>query len=323
MATWKKIARFALHNLGGLSVLRWSNRRKSSILMFHSFSASTQSNLNTICAHIARSFEPITLSQITASFKSGSDLPKNAVAITIDDGYKTFFDHAFPIFHAHKIPTTLYVVSGFAAGKLWLWFDQVEFVTRQTKRTAVRVSLNGKVIDLPLRTEEERIASCGCLIAALKEIPNQERLRFIDQLGSTFETDIPPQAPQPWSPMNWDDLRAAAADGVEIGCHSDTHPILSQVSDPVELKREIWGAKCLLEQHLCRPIRHFCYPNGREVDISEQARNQVLEAGFNSAVTTTWGQNSRDANPMNLKRVPFDHDIDYRYGTELLGGLHL
>ena len=64
--------------------------------------------------------------------------------------------------------------------------------------------------------------------------------------------------------MSWDDLRAVASEGVEVGCHTETHAILSQIAQPSELDREIRGAKEKLEQRLGMPVAHFSYPTARK-----------------------------------------------------------
>src|SRR5580704_15959063 len=61
----KKAARLALHKMGGLAVLRGRHRREFGVLMFHSFSERDAANVEAICAHIARHFEPVSLSTIT------------------------------------------------------------------------------------------------------------------------------------------------------------------------------------------------------------------------------------------------------------------
>jgi hypothetical protein len=70
-------------------------------------------------------------------------------------------------------------------------------------------------------------------------------------------------------------------------------------------------------------VRHFCYPNGRPIDISEQAANLVRSAGFDSAMTTSSGLNAPTADLQRLKRISFDSYTDPRYGAELLASLHL
>jgi peptidoglycan/xylan/chitin deacetylase (PgdA/CDA1 family) len=322
-SVWKKAARVALHDLGGLSLLRWKNRRKFGVLMFHSFSPSNTANLDVVCGYIARTFEPMDLHKIVIAIRIGSRLPDNVIAVTIDDGYRSFLEHGFPVLQKHRLPTTLYAVSRFADGRIWLWFDQVEFAIRQTTKTFLRFTLNGTVMEMHLGSDQEKTSACNSLIERLKEVPNDCCLRFVATIGTLCGVDVPGKPPDYCAPMNWDDLRAIAADGVEVGCHTGSHPILSRVTDPLELRREILESKRLIEENLARPVRHFCYPNGRDVDIGEPAKRLVAEAGYDSATTTTWGLNSGVQSALSLHRLPFDDALDFRYAIELLAGLHL
>jgi peptidoglycan/xylan/chitin deacetylase (PgdA/CDA1 family) len=319
----KKAARMALHDLGGLSLLRWKNRTKFGVLMFHSFSPSNTTNLDAVCGHIARTFEPMQLDKIVMAIRARSRLPDNVIAVTIDDGYQSFLEHGFPVLQKHRLPATLYAVSRFADGRIWLWFDQVEFAIRQTRKTFLRFTLNGTTMEMHLGSAQQKTSACNSLIERLKEVPNDCCLRFVRSIGSLCEVDIPGKPPDHCAPMNWDDLRAVAAAGVEVGCHTGSHPILSRVTDPLELRQEILESKKLIEENLGRPVRHFCYPNGREVDIGESAKRLVAEAGYDSAATTTWGLNSGAQDTLSLHRLPFDDTLDFQYAVELLAGLHL
>ena len=58
-----------------------------------------------------------------AGFLSGREpLPRKTVAITIDDGYRSTFDVAFPVLLRHRFPATLYLYSDFVgAGDALNW----------------------------------------------------------------------------------------------------------------------------------------------------------------------------------------------------------
>ena len=62
--------------------------------------------------------------------------------------------------------------------------------------------------------------------------------------------------------LNVDQVRELDAQGFEIGCHSMTHPYLSDLTGP-ELKREIIDAKLQIEKLLGHPLLHFSCPGGR------------------------------------------------------------
>lgn len=320
----KAAARVALHKMGGLAALRQINRRKSAVLAFHSFSEATQDNVEAICAHVTKHFEVLSLSALVDMLKNGTEPPNNALAVTVDDGYRNYLLYGHPIFRKHKIPTTLFAVSGFAAGRLWLWPDQIEFGIDHSSKSLLTVDLNGQgPVEFAVDTPEQKADSAARLTEMLKVIPNPQRLSFMAGFGALCGVEIPAAPPPQRAAMTWDELRAIAAEGTEIGCHTESHPILTRLESESQLQLEIKGAKESLEQSLGRPVRHFCYPNGKADDLNDTVVASVREAGFDSAVTCLWGLNTTHAEPLRIQRLPFDSTLDYSYAVEVLAGLHV
>ena len=91
--------------------------------------------------------------------------------------------------------------------------------------------------------------------------------------------------------MTWDQVRACAAAGGEIGCHTRTHARLSAISgDPRLLDDEIAGAKAKIEAELGKPCISFAWPFGMQTDIDEVARARVAGAGFRIIFSATRGR---------------------------------
>lgn len=292
--------------------------------MFHVFSEEAGPNVEAFCAHLARHFEPVSLSTIVDALKAGKALPAKAISVTVDDGYRNFLLHGHPIFRRHRIPTTLYAVTGFAEGRLWLWTDQVAFGLSRTGLKHINARVNRTCeLKLPLNQPGERSASIANLTEALKNVPNPDRLVFLAGFGKLCGVEIPESPPPGREAMSWEELRRVAQEGVEIGCHTATHPILSRLVSQAELDREIRDAKHEMEQRLGFAVRHFCYPNGRPEDISEAATATVRSAGYDSAVTCSWGFENADAHAFQIRRVPLDSALSFQYGVELLAGLHM
>lgn len=322
--SWKTAARAALHGMGGLAALRMMSSQKFRVLTYHSFSEANQTNVDAICSYIGRHFEVMAFPKMVEALKRREGMPKNALAITVDDGYRNYAVYGHPVFQKHKIPVTVYAVAGFAASELWLWPDQIEFGLLHTTKSALTVDLgSGEALALELASAEEKTTAISTLTEALKVLPNVERLRFMDSFGALCGVDIPANPPEDRAALTWEELRGLAAEGVEIGCHTATHPIMSRLPSKADLARETKGAKDLLEQGLGLPVRHFCYPNGKPPDINDAVVESVKEAGFDSAVTCFWGLNSIEADPFRIQRLPFDSATDFEYGVEVLAGLHL
>jgi peptidoglycan/xylan/chitin deacetylase (PgdA/CDA1 family) len=320
---WKQIAQGALHQMGGLAALRFLQRDKFGVLMFHEFDEVYEATLEPICEHLARNFQPVSLAKITAAIRGEGPLPPNAVTVTVDDGYRNFLTNGHPIFKRHGIPTTLYAVAGFADRRLWLWTDQVAFILNETSKKSIRVELfEGQVLDLDLASAISKRASAQALWEGLKMVPNERRVTLLRDLAGLCGVVVPPSPPPDRASLSWEEMRALAADGVEIGCHTDSHPILSRIGDTPELTREIGGAKELMEARLKRRVDHFCYPNGREIDISEAAVRCVRDAGFASSVTCTYGLNTVKADPLRIRRLPLGGSTDLAHELETLVGFH-
>ena len=75
-------------------------------------------------------FNPVSLAQIEQYLLLNKDLPDNAVAITLDDGFANNYTHAFPILAKHSIPATIFLASG-CLGSTNHWMTQQGFPTRK------------------------------------------------------------------------------------------------------------------------------------------------------------------------------------------------
>ena len=163
-------------------------------------------------------FNVVPLSDVVRFVKGEIGLPPNAVAITIDDGYKSSIVYAAPVLKKYGYP--------------WTFFVYPQFITR---------------------TEGKGAAS-------------------------------------------WPDLVELGKEGVDVECHSMTHPLLSKkvqkwngprhLLTPDEydqfLTSETSGAKAILEKELGKKIVYFAYPYG---DYNKAVEAKVIAAGFEAVFT--------------------------------------
>jgi peptidoglycan/xylan/chitin deacetylase (PgdA/CDA1 family) len=94
-------------------------------------------------------------------------------------------------------------------------------------------------------------------------------------------------------------VREFQAAGFEIGCHSLTHPYLTDVSDN-QLRDETAGAKDGLEQIAGVRVDHFSCPGGR---WDARVMRAVKQASFRTMATSRTGLNSSTTDPFALARV--------------------
>ncbi len=104
--------------------------------------------------------------------------------------------------------------------------------------------------------------------------------------------------------MNWDQIKEIKDAGMEIGCHSKTHPNLTTLNS-AQANDQIAGCKKELEEKLNNQIITFAYPAS---EYNDSVVAQVKEAGFTNAVTTKSAVASQKSDLFKLPRLRINSD---------------
>lgn len=106
--------------------------------------------------------------------------------------------------------------------------------------------------------------------------------------------------------ISWEQLKEMAAEGMEIGSHTVTHPDLPRVTSSLEW--QLTDSRRELEKHLGFDVKFFAYPGGAH---SPRVEDALKDAGYLSAVTTRhWIWHSRAEDPYLVPRIHIDDDLD-------------
>ena len=316
----KSAAAAVFHHAGGLAAVRWLNRQGLRILMYHRFS--DRAALARQCAHIRRHYHPVSMAAVSDWLHAGRSMPRYALAVTVDDGYGDFQEAGYPVFAEYGIPVTVFLATDFLDGKSWLWFDRVLYAFRNAKISEVSVEMpSGDALAFKLDSEASRRAAGQHVADLAVALSPADRRELVGALPRLLKADMPEQAPADYRPLSWDAVRLLAASGVEFGAHTKTHPILSALTDPEELREEIAGSKARIESELDRPVLHFCYPNGKMRDIGLAAAETVRAAGMRTAVTAESGLNRVHQDPFLLLRIGADPGHQEMYFARRHAGL--
>lgn len=221
------------------------------------------------------------------------------VVITVDDGYRDFYEVAYPKLKAAGIEATLFPTVNFVERRMWLWPDRIEYALKNTVREVVEFRFLGGMLNLDLRTSESRQSEWQKLSDFCIDIRNGEKMEFIDRLERELGVATPPGPTAEYCGMAWEEIREVSHNGIEIGSHTINHPILSQVSEE-EARREIFESKSILENGLRAQVDTFCYPNGKIADLNGEIVRYSEEAGYIGAVSIE----SPSASSFDRFRIP-------------------
>ncbi len=275
---------------GGYQLARQICRNQPRILMYHRFSHppvkgwASPEFFEQQVRHIKDNYNPFSLVGLMQYKREHGRMPSHAVVITVDDGYRDFYQYAYPILKKYQVPATLFVTTGFIERKLWLWPDKITWLLNQIDDIPEAIGVGDLVITVGPINDETRPVYWRQWIDHSLSLHDKEKHHFIDRLaerlGVTFPHSIPPQ----FEPVNWDELAEMQDNGIEIGGHTVTHPSLGRVTDS-QAREEIFGCRDVLNEKLGRRQRTFCYPNGQPSDFQAFLPGLVKEAGFLGAVT--------------------------------------
>jgi peptidoglycan/xylan/chitin deacetylase (PgdA/CDA1 family) len=253
--------------------------------------------------HVARNYRVLPVEELVDHLQRGG-LPRNALAITFDDGYRDNLTHAAPILFRLGLPATIFLATGFIGTAEVPWFDRLAQGLKKSLADTVRTPWGD---ELDLTGVPARLSAMGRVLDHLKRVPDEERHRQLEVLLGTL--GVTDQRSFKNLMLSWDDVHAVRGLGFTIGAHTVNHPILSRVT-PQRAWTEILGARTMIESACGLAPRAFAYPNGGADDYTDTVKRLVREAGFTCAVTTRFGLNTSNTNPWELRRGgPWEHHL--------------
>ncbi|NOZ52947.1 MAG: polysaccharide deacetylase family protein [Gammaproteobacteria bacterium] len=248
---------------------------------------------------ISRNFRVIKLSDAVERMKNGT-LPARAMCVTFDDGYADNYEVALPILKKWNVPATFFISTAYLNGGC-MWNDRIIESISHTQSPFLDLT-KYELGKYSMHTVEERKLAISDLLKKIKHLPYATRFTITEAINHDLEVTIAADIM-----MTRGQVKKLYENGMEIGAHTDTHPILTKIDDEMALS-EIEKNKNILEKILGSDINLFAYPNGKPgQDYNDKHVSMVKSLGFRAAVSTTWGVSNRHSDPYQLCRfTPWD-----------------
>ena len=253
--------------------------------------------------YVARAYRVLPLEDIVERAQKGS-LPRNSLAITFDDGYLDNLTHAAPILSRYKLPSTIFLATGFIGTGMIPWFDRLAVGFKSTTTETVTAPWGPQ---FPVRNQAERLVALEHATNHIKTLADDELHRSVETLMETL--DVPESAMPKRLMLDWNDVRVLTKLGFRVGAHTVNHVLLSRVPRD-RAWTEIRDSRIAIEANLGSRPAAFAYPNGRSADYTRSTVELVQKAGFACAVTTRFGVNSGKTPVYELRRgTPWEPDV--------------
>lgn len=263
-------------------------------------------------------FRVIPLEQALDELYSNTLKPKT-VAITIDDGFYSVHDVAYPVLKANRFPAMLYVTSYYAEKQTPVFRLAVQYLFWKSSRKSIDMR------SLPwLEADSVNLKDAGavdkvmweCIEHGETQCSNAQREALLGELGAIVGVSYEEVARKRLlSLVNDSEMRELAQNGVDIQLHTHRHRL--PADDEAAAREEIRANRHVLERSTDKALEHFCYPSG----LWHSGQWEWLEKeGVKSATTTLPGYNYSSTNPLGLRRfLDGEHVSELEFIAEVNG----
>lgn len=226
---------------------------------------------------------------------------RTLLAVAFDDGYQDNYTHAFAHARELQIPITIFLVlPSIESGRPFSWlagedehlvpYAQVNEATIESQTYLLNTADGRKQLAQAIDQRVRYPASIASRNAYLASV--RQALGVASSLTEGEKRDLP---------LTWSEVEEMEkSEWISFGAHTMNHPILTCLTDPLEVDYEISESRAALEKKLEHAVRTFAYPYG---EFGERELRSVRNAGYNWAVTTIHGFNTAQTDPHQLYRI--------------------
>ncbi|MDR1965022.1 MAG: polysaccharide deacetylase family protein [Planctomycetaceae bacterium] len=282
--------------------------------------AVTVSQLEEQLRELRKHWNPVSSQQIRDAIEKEIPLPDRAVHVSFDDGYSNNLLLAAPLLNRYEIPATLFVTTNFIETQNQLIWS-LELHERLSVFSGTQLSLAGQLYSLDPPETPKRTEQALQLLQIAKSLPMADRETLLQFLRERTKPDLTPKWKRElYTFLSWDELRSLQKKGIEIGAHTLSHPILSQLQ-PQEIDRELRESKNRLETELNKKCDLLAYPFGSENDFSDLVVNTARNIGFRLAFTLQEKRNNAQLDAMRIHRICIHRELSLASFQALISGV--
>jgi peptidoglycan/xylan/chitin deacetylase (PgdA/CDA1 family) len=295
LPTWRGLIILNYHRIG----------HPSQSLLDHNLWSATPDDFHAQLAYLKQHFDVIGLSDLEDVLQRRRG---RAVMITFDDGYRDNYTEAFPRLKEHGLTATFFVTTGFLDQPQVPWWDEISWMVRTTEVASLP---ENEWFQTPVSLKQgQETTALNCFLRIYKSLDGCQTVRFLGYLAEALKTGRCPteMGRELW--MTWDMVREMRDQGMSIGGHSVTHPVLASVSAEQQ-DFEVSDCRRRLMEELGSPVDAFSYPVGGWASFNEITSNALQRHGFRWGFTYLGGYLKPGRyNPYALRRTAVETDID-------------
>jgi len=269
-----------------------------------------QQQITYLCKH----YTILPLREVLAIFLKKKPMPAKGIVLTMDDGYCSNYQLAFPVLKQYAVPATIFLATDFIDKKDYLWIDRIEYAIGQTSREEIRICLESKDTRFNLRTRNEKIKADRTIKTCLKKLPLRQREEIIQKLEKDLDAKLVFQSVvnDMYQPLEWNHIREMSQSGlITFASHTSSHTIMTSILTQ-EMAQEVRHSQQRIHDEIGVELPCFGYPNGDITSFNPETKACLKSFGYQGALTTIIGGNDINTDIFELKRLNIHNEGDLR-----------
>ena len=259
------------------------------------------------CGFLKDTLRVLSGEELTEIARGELEVEEPSAFITFDDGYLDNLE-AGRVLARHGLPAVFFVATGFIGTESITHWDRIAYATRFTEVKTLELpalpSSPGSTGDLGPWTVESmpHDVAARAVRTIYHSIPVPLKERFVESLeevAGAAARDFTRKAPLF---MTWDHVRELRGLGHDIGAHTHSHTILSQLDEAKQLE-ELERSRDEIEREVGVAPTLFAYPNGKPWTFTNATKSLAKQAGFAAAFSFYGGRNApRKLDAFDIRR---------------------
>ena len=223
-------------------------------------------------AHIARllrDYEVVDLDCVLSG-----RLPRRALLITFDDGYRSVLDIALPTLRRLGVPSVFFVTGAFLDPGALPLDNLLCWLTPRVGLPSLERAITGVAPQCQTVCE---------LIDSTAALPFTRRMRLSDELGERYRVDQSRIRSDSQLFLEPHELSRCRGFRCEVASHTESHVFCRSITTEAQGAGEVVEYRDKLEKLTAQPVRAFSYPYGNRRDATPLVERMLAESGHEAS----------------------------------------
>lgn len=251
---------------------------------------------------LKKEFDIINLEDTARFISEGKGGPDRPLAITFDDGAKTYASCAVPIMEVHGVPSACFLITDCVGDKKIYW--------RYLYNYCVHSGRSKKLEALVKEEYDVRTLEGGVIRFSRNNFSNAKTKRIVKRILTDVASEEEYREREGPLFLSFEDLESLKDNPfVTLGIHTLSHPVMKGLTDE-EIRDEIAGSLDFYRQWIGDSVPMFSVPFGRLYrDYDERTVNTARHLSVKVILSAYGGGNSEGQPLYNFRRIPVREDM--------------